>query len=117
MHAPIRAGGRQPRPAGAVLAGYADDPHTISNTLQMDGEPSTEGWVETAEDGRWKARPTRPDQVPDVRGLTLRDALFLLENRGFRVLVEGRGKVKEQSLEPGIETAKMTGKRITLTLG
>jgi len=52
-----------------------------------------------------------------VRGLPLRDALFLLENRGFRVLVEGRGKVKEQSITPGQETDKTTGKVITLTLG
>jgi cell division protein FtsI (penicillin-binding protein 3) len=117
MHAPIRKGGRQPRPANALLAGYADDLHTISTTLNMDSEPSTEGWVETAEKGRWKSRPTRPNQVPDVRGLTLRDALFLLENRGFRVLVEGRGKVKEQSVEPGTGAADLSAKTITLKLG
>ncbi|WP_080237273.1 penicillin-binding protein [Spirosoma rigui] len=117
MHAPIRQGGRQPRPEKALLAGYADDLHTISTTLNMDSEPSTEGWVETAEQGRWKSRPTRPNQVPDVRGLTLRDALFLLENRGFRVLVEGRGKVKEQSVEPGTGATDLSAKTITLKLG
>ncbi|MBC3784389.1 penicillin-binding protein [Spirosoma utsteinense] len=117
MHAPIRAGGRQPRPASALLAGYADDLHTISSTLNMDSEPSTEGWVETTEDGRWKSRPTRPNQVPDVRGLTLRDALFLLENRGFRVVVEGKGKVKEQSVEPGTGSVDIAAKTITLKLG
>ena len=117
MHAPIRKGGRQPRPEKALLAGYADDLHTISTTLNMDSEPSTEGWVETAEKGRWKSRPTRPNQVPDVRGLTLRDALFLLENRGFRVLVEGRGKVKEQSVEPGTGATDLSAKTITLKLG
>ena len=117
MHAPIRSGGRQARPAGAVVAGYADDLHTISTTLNMDSEPSTEGWVETANNGRWKSRPTRPDQVPDVRGLTLRDALFLLENRGFRVLIEGRGKVKEQSVTPGTAASEIAARAITLKLG
>jgi cell division protein FtsI (penicillin-binding protein 3) len=117
MHAPIKAGGRQARPANALLAGYADDLHTISTTLNMDSEPSTEGWVETTDNGRWKSRPTRPNQVPDVRGLTLRDALFLLENRGFRVLVEGKGKVKEQSVEPGTGAADIAAKTITLKLG
>lgn len=117
MHAPIPSGGRQPRPQGALLAGYADDLHAISSTLNMNSEPSTEGWVETTDDGRWKSRPTRPGQVPDVRGLTLRDALFLLENRGFRVLVDGRGKVKEQSLVPGTESAGIGNRTVTLKLG
>jgi cell division protein FtsI (penicillin-binding protein 3) len=117
MHAPLRPGGRQTRPAGALLAGYADDLHTLSTNMNLAGEPSTEGWVETTADGRWKSRPTRTDQVPDVRGLTLRDALFLLENRGFRVLVEGRGKVQEQSVEPGIGVGGIAAKTITLKLG
>ena len=117
MHAPLRSGGRQTRPAGALMAGYADDLHTLSTTMNMDGEPATEGWVETTADGRWKSRPTRPNQVPDVRGLTLRDALFLLENHGFRVLVEGHGKVKEQSVEPGTGAAEAAAKTITLKLG
>ena len=117
MHTPIRAGGRQARPSGALLAGYADDLHTISTALNMNDEPSTEGWVETTENGRWRARPTRPDRVPDVRGLTLRDALFLLENRGFRVLVDGRGKVKEQSVVPGTGANETATKTITLKLG
>ncbi len=117
MHAPIRAGGRQARPADALLAGYADDLHTISSTLNMDGEPATEGWVETTPSGRWKTRPTRADRVPDVRGLTLRDALFLLENRGFRVLANGQGKVTAQSIVPGTGTSETTTKTITLKLG
>ncbi|AKD57215.1 penicillin-binding protein [Spirosoma radiotolerans] len=117
MHAPIRANTSQPRSSTDLVAGYADDLHTISSALNLPNEPSTEGWVETALNGRWKSRPTRADRVPDVRGLPLRDALFLLENRGFRVLVEGRGKVKDQSITPGQETDKTTGKVITLTLG
>ena len=117
MHAPIRSGGRQARPAGALLAGYADDLHTISSTLNMNGEPAIEGWVETTANGPWKSRPTRPGQVPDVRGLTLRDALFLLENRGFRVTAEGRGKVKEQSIFPGTGAQETVSKLITLKLG
>ena len=114
MHAPIRAKTSQPNSSTDLVAGYADDLHTISSALNLPNEPSTEGWVETTSNGRWKGRPTRADRVPDVRGLPLRDALFLLENRGFRVLVEGRGKVKEQSDEPGQEIDKTTGKVITL---
>jgi cell division protein FtsI (penicillin-binding protein 3) len=43
----------------------------------------------------------RSGQVPDVTGMGLRDALYLLENRGIRVKVVGRGNVKSQSLTPG----------------
>ena len=117
MHAPMRVSTSQPRSTTDLVAGYADDLHTISSALHITNEPSTEGWVEATSGGRWKSRPTRSDQVPDVRGLTLRDALFLLENRGFRVLVEGRGKVKEQSVDPGIAIGKTAGKVITLRLG
>lgn len=39
--------------------------------------------------------------VPDVKGMGLQDALFLLENRGMKVRVIGVGKVKRQSLNPG----------------
>jgi cell division protein FtsI (penicillin-binding protein 3) len=115
MHAPIRSSGQQKRPTTGLLAGYADDLHTIGSVLNIDNQPATEGWVEATDKGRWKSRPTRPGQVPDVRGLALRDALFLLENRGFRVVVEGRGKVKEQSVPPG--TGEAPGQVINLKLG
>ena len=117
MHETMRTGNSQPQSATGLLAGYADDLHTIGSTLKLTNEPSIEGWVETTPNGHWKARPTRPDQVPDVRGLTLRDALFLLENRGLRVLVEGQGKVKTQSVGPGVAIAQTVGRTITLQLG
>jgi cell division protein FtsI (penicillin-binding protein 3) len=36
-----------------------------------------------------------------VRGMGLKDALFLLEGIGLNVQVKGRGKVSVQSLAPG----------------
>ncbi len=39
--------------------------------------------------------------VPDVMGMGLKDALYLLEERGLQVKVEGKGKVVMQSLKPG----------------
>lgn len=39
--------------------------------------------------------------VPDVRGMGLKDALFLLENAGLEVKIQGKGKVVNQSLPPG----------------
>jgi cell division protein FtsI (penicillin-binding protein 3) len=46
------------------------------------------------------------DEVPDVRGMGLKDALFLLENKGMKVRVNGRGQIKNQSLKPGTRVNK-----------
>lgn len=40
-------------------------------------------------------------KVPDVRGMGLKDALYLLEECGLQVKVRGKGKVVTQSLTPG----------------
>jgi cell division protein FtsI (penicillin-binding protein 3) len=39
--------------------------------------------------------------MPDMRGMGIKDALFLLENRHMKVIFHGRGKVISQSIEPG----------------
>ncbi|MBP5257395.1 MAG: transpeptidase family protein [Prevotella sp.] len=39
--------------------------------------------------------------VPNVRGMGARDAVYLLENRGIKVRLRGRGKVQKQSVGPG----------------
>lgn len=42
-----------------------------------------------------------PGIVPDVKGMGLKDALYLLENAGLRVVIRGAGKVSSQSLAGG----------------
>lgn len=44
--------------------------------------------------------------MPDVRGMGARDAVYLIERRGVRVQLRGRGKVTKQSLAPGHEIKK-----------
>lgn len=39
--------------------------------------------------------------MPNVKGMGLKDALYLLENAGIRVYYEGTGVVKSQSVNPG----------------
>ncbi len=55
----------------------------------------------------------RKAEVPDVRGMGARDAVFLLENLGLRVNVEGVGKVRSQSVAPG---TRPKGQRVVLNL-
>jgi cell division protein FtsI (penicillin-binding protein 3) len=61
-------------------------------------------WVATRESGdtiRLVGLKVTDGLVPDVRGMSLRDAIFLLENSGYRVKYSGRGKVLRQSPEHG----------------
>ena len=44
---------------------------------------------------------THRNIIPDVIGMGARDAVFLLENRGVKVRLRGRGKVKSQSIYAG----------------
>ncbi|MFT4523065.1 MAG: cell division protein FtsI (penicillin-binding protein 3) [Bacteroidia bacterium] len=40
--------------------------------------------------------------MPNLIGLSARDALFEMENRGYKVKLSGYGKIVEQSPEPGV---------------
>lgn len=58
---------------------------------------------------------TREGCVPNVVGMGLDDALYLLEKSGLAVDIVGYGKVVKQSLSPNTAVAN-TNKRITITL-
>ena len=45
-------------------------------------------------------------KVPDVKGMNITDAVFLLESMGWKVKFDGYGKVKSQSVKPGAELRK-----------
>ena len=52
--------------------------------------------------------------MPDVRGMGLKDALFVLESRGLKVRFSGRGAVTQQSITAGARIAPGTAVVITL---
>ena len=52
-------------------------------------------------------------EVPDVRNMGLRDALYVLENLGLNVRIHGSGKVGKQSIKPG---SAITGQEIEIYL-
>lgn len=52
--------------------------------------------------------------VPDVTGMTARDAIYLLEKQGLQVRIVGRGRVKKQSVAPGVKATR--SKTVTLQL-
>ncbi|MFZ9451094.1 MAG: PASTA domain-containing protein [Bacteroidia bacterium] len=52
--------------------------------------------------------------MPDLLGLSAKDALFILERRGLRVQLSGSGRVKRQSIDKGMRIQK--GEKIILQL-
>ncbi len=54
------------------------------------------------------------NKVPDVTGLGLKDAVYLLENRGLKVMASGRGKVIYQSLAQNSDFSKGQSIKIEL---
>lgn len=60
------------------------------------------------------ARQVTEAHIPDVRGMSLRDAVRLLETRGLQVSINGRGTVRRQSIAPG--TPPRQGQTILLEL-
>jgi len=48
----------------------------------------------------------RQQIMPNVKGMGLKDALYLLENMGVKVTIKGKGKIITQSVAPGTALAK-----------
>ena len=103
-----------------IRAGFAPDLGMLCDEMGIANEANTGAstWVKTKVSGGsvyWTDNKPVNNKVPDVRGMTLRDALFVLENMGISVNTAGRGRVKSQSLLPGTKFSKST--KIKLTLG
>ncbi len=53
-----------------------------------------------------RANNVRDKVMPNVKGMGLKDALYLLESMGLKVQANGKGKVMSQSIAPGSSLAK-----------
>jgi len=88
-----------------IQAGMAEELHLICDGLGIpDNDPGSEIWVKPTlvnNTVAWEPNKVTGKQIPDVRGMTLRDALYLLENMGLRVEFTGQGRVIRQSLPIG----------------
>jgi cell division protein FtsI (penicillin-binding protein 3) len=74
-------------------------------------------WLELYnENNNWQyyVKGNNKNGVPNVKGMGLQDALYVLENAGLRVIVKGKGKVIQQSIEGGNEFQK--GQLISILL-
>lgn len=102
-----------------IRAGRGGELNEIFEELGVQASPANaEEWVRSVSNNekiQWENNETEMPQVPDVSGLPLRDALFILENKGLKVNYSGKGIVKQQSISPGSELIKNA--TINLVLG
>ena len=93
-----------------IKAGKRDELTMICNELGISNHAKSEAeWVKTSvinDAVYWKGNNIKYEVVPDVRGMTLRDAIYVLENLGLEVEVSGRGRVSTQSMSPGGKITK-----------
>ncbi len=85
--------------------GYRSDINEVLRNLDVRYRRTSDNdWVATRESGDTISLAEVKIQnglVPDVRGMSLRDAVYLLENSGLRVKYSGKGRVLRQSPEHG----------------
>jgi cell division protein FtsI (penicillin-binding protein 3) len=102
-----------------IRAGNQQELTLLCNELGISNHSQTEEeWVRSTRNGsgvNWKKAQASKELVPDVMGMTFRDAIFLLENSGLHVTYEGKGRVVKQSLTAGGRIGK--GSRIYIKLG
>jgi len=112
--APNRAEGVFP----VIRAGNRADLTYLCNKLGVpNNAKTTDEWTRAQRDGysvAWTSANRQVGKVPNVVGMTLKDALFLLENAGLRVRYKGMGRVATQTQPPGQKA--LQGSTITLTL-
>ncbi|RMG82705.1 MAG: PASTA domain-containing protein [Bacteroidetes bacterium] len=99
--------------------GYRQDFQTALSYLKLPFETRTANeWSvirATPSDSLKILKRTIPeDKVPNVVGMGIRDALYILENLGLKVEIRGYGRVKQQSIKPG---TRVHGQTISLRLG
>lgn len=89
--------------ATSVLQGLGFAVYTPDQLVADDGTPL---WGQATKEGQSAFRVAASPKItasrmPDVTGMGARDAVYILERCGLKVRVEGRGKVRHQSIAAG----------------
>lgn len=89
--------------------GYTPDIRTAFGGMQMQFTDSSHGewaWVYTGKQQPILSKGNvSTAAMPDVRGMGLKDALYLLESKGMKVSVRGNGRVVKQNINAGTSVA------------
>lgn len=91
-----------------------DDIHTIYKYLGFNVKMDEGEWLAYS-DTKYSAMQTIENVMPDLKGMSQRDALFMAESMGLKVVFEGRGLVKNQSINAGERIRKGLQVKIQLS--
>jgi cell division protein FtsI (penicillin-binding protein 3) len=101
-----------------IQSGESDDLKMICNEIGISNHAKQESkWAKARIANNsiaWRSVDSGKNLVPDVKGMTLRDALYILENKSLKVKYSGSGRVQEQSLLPGSSLKTMNTIEIKL---
>ncbi|MBX9783262.1 MAG: transpeptidase family protein [Chitinophagaceae bacterium] len=101
-----------------TFGGMKKEIQSISNTFQFGYNDAFAGNWRTIALKNKTAQPqvfnTSSTTVPDLKGMGLKDALYVLETNGLSVQINGKGKVVSQSITAGSPVSK--GQSIILYL-
>ena len=88
-------------------SGYAVDYDKLMAFMDVDyNRRSNSKWVQllpSETDVLMEKKQILKSEVPDVRGMGLRDAIYILESIGMKVEVSGMGRVATQTIRPGTD--------------
>ncbi|MFN0036913.1 MAG: penicillin-binding protein [Saprospiraceae bacterium] len=117
LHRPVNADKPKPLQAAQLPSYDAGAKEDLKESLlwlglDFDPAPDVADWgVMVAKDSlglTMQNRTVGDKNIPSVVGMGLKDAMYLLENRGCRVQVRGVGKVRRQSLAVGTRASGQT---------
>lgn len=104
-----------------VKNGFREDIKYVLNELKISSHTNESAtgseWVSTYRNPKsisLTPKNSNKNQMPDVRGMGLRDAIYLLESMGLYVSVQGYGKVTYQSITP--KSPIQTGNKVFIEL-
>lgn len=92
-------------------AGYTKDLRKITEQLQLgvgksEGKSNYSTFYKQGRDTVISGQVITMRKMPVLKGMGLKDAVYLCENLGLKVVIKGRGKVAEQSISAGQNIAK-----------
>ena len=91
-------------------AGYTKDINTVTNLLnitpKIQGNGSYSRLYNQNADTIMTTQNISMKRMPSLTGMGLKDAVYLCENLGLRVMIKGRGKVGSQSIYEGQNISK-----------
>lgn len=103
MHKSVNKG-NPAKSTPVITKGNTDDIKTIYSFLGSKVNNVQAEWSTVVANGSHvtlTSTEVNNEEVPDVTGMSLKDALYLLEGLGLKVSVVGKGSVKKQSIAAG----------------